>query len=194
MLARKDAALARARQAHRDANGAEIGAWPVAEPQPATRAAAVRSIAVGTDARDAAAGESSETLSQALATLRETGGVGGGGGGAGGASPSALASRFARRVAELEGALDRSRENARALESARAEEERKRRALRTRVARLEKGGGSDVEYLRNVLLRWFMLPASERGNLFPAIAAACAFSPKEMAEINRGEAADDYKS
>ena len=94
--------------------------------------------------------------------------------------------RIARRIAELECAQDTLRGANRALELGKVEDEKKRRALRARLARQEKqAGGSDTEYLRNVLLRFFILPVSERSNLFPAIAAACAFSPKELADINR---------
>ena len=100
-------------------------------------------------------------------------------------TPADLASRFARRIAELELALNGARESIRTLEDARKEDEKRRRALQLRVKRHEKGGGADIEYLRNVLLRWFMLPPEERGALFPVIAAACAFTPKEIGEINR---------
>jgi hypothetical protein len=103
-------------------------------------------------------------------------------------SPSALAPRFARRIAELEASLSQMRETNLSLEAQRADDEKRRRALRARVAKHERAGGADVEYLRNVLLQWFMRP-SERAALFPVIAAACAFSAREIYEINRAREA-----
>lgn len=58
--------------------------------------------------------------------------------------------------------------------------------MRQRLNRSEKAaGGADIEYLRNVLLRWFALPPEERGALFPVIAAACSFSAAEIASLNQ---------
>ena len=104
-------------------------------------------------------------------------------------APDSLASRFARRIAELEASLERMRESNSALEERRADDEKKRRVLRARVARQEKGGAADMEYLRNVLLRWFTMAPEERASLFPVICAACAFTPTELAAINRAREA-----
>ena len=89
----------------------------------------------------------------------------------------------------LEASLERMRESNSALEERRADDEKKRRVLRARVARQEKGGAADMEYLRNVLLRWFTMAPEERASLFPVICAACAFTPTELAAINRAREA-----
>jgi len=95
-----------------------------------------------------------------------------------------MAARFARRAAELEAALERARETISQLETAHATDQKLTRSLRARVAKHERRGGSDFEYLRNVLLRFFLLPPEERGPLFPAIASACGFSSRQIAQIN----------
>mmetsp|Transcript_26747 Transcript_26747/g.85790 ORF Transcript_26747/g.85790 Transcript_26747/m.85790 type:complete len:193 (-) Transcript_26747:265-843(-) len=95
-----------------------------------------------------------------------------------------MAARFARRAAELEAALERARETISQLETAYATDQKLTRSLRARVAKHERRGGSDFEYLRNVLLRFFLLPPEERGPLFPAIASACGFSSRQIAQIN----------
>ena len=164
MLAKKDSALAQARSAK----------------QPERPSRAIASVGVGTS-DDGGPSEDAAAASVALLTdaLASKGGEGAG-----------LTSRFARRIAHLESALEKLREANRALEHGRSEDDKKRRALRTRLARQEKqAGGADIEYLRNVLIRWFMLPASERGALFPAIAAACAFTAVELASINKAREA-----
>lgn len=180
MLAKKDAALAAARRAPNARESARDSTAPAAS---GGTAPGTRSLGIGTS--DGGGGEcsadSTEALLAAATALANGGGVGGGGG-------AALASRFARRVAELEGALSRSRESNRALEATNAEEERKRKALRARLQRQEKGGGETGEYLRNVLLRWFCLPVAERASLFPAIAAACAFTKAELSQIEAARA------
>jgi len=104
----------------------------------------------------------------------------------GGGTDGDMAARFARRAAELEAALERARETISQLETAHATDQKLTRSLRARVAkraataararsstrasnlaalrsRHERRGGSDFEYLRNVLLRFFLLPPEERG-------------------------------
>ena len=47
-----------------------------------------------------------------------------------------------------------------------------------------------MAYVRNVLLRWFAMTPTERGTLFPVLAAACAFTQGEVEGINRARAAN----
>ena len=178
MLARKDAALSAARARTEPANSPAVGsAAPAAAAkaggggEAANGAVSSRSIGVGTE-------DGISTAAQRLLAAVE----------AGTASSSDLATSFARRVAELEGALSKAREANASLEGTQADDQRKRRVLRARVVRQEKRGGADVEYLRNVLLRWFTLPPADRGALFPVISAACGFTATELGEIERARA------
>ena len=170
--------------------GGDGAAWT------ARRAVAVASIAVGTDDGGGGGGGvdggiGGEAALRAVAYLAANGASGAGGDADGAGGPVALASRFARRISELETALESSRAAQRILEAARADDDVRKRALRVRLAKCEKAaaGGADIEYLRNVLLRWFTMPPSARGALFPVIAAACAFTPKEVGQINRAREA-----
>ena len=104
---------------------------------------------------------------------------------------SDVTARFARRAAELEATVASLREANHRLEAAQAEDDKRKKALRVRLLRLERAqeNGADLEYLRNVLLQWFTMPPSGRGALFPVIAAAASFSKREIADINRARMA-----
>ena len=149
MLAKKDAALLVARQARMTAESAAEGGQqgaPAKQQQHAPGKAA-GSAASPRQVQSVGVGTSDDEGSRFLAV---------------GNGSDDVASRFARRVAELEIALDQSREDNRALEGGRLEDEKRKRVLRARVARHEKAwtSGTDMEYLRNVLLQWFTMPPS----------------------------------
>ena len=108
----------------------------------------------------------------------------------GSGSTDALTSTFARRIGDLERTLASTREAKAALEVAREKDAHKVRVLGARMKAIEKGGGADMAYVRNVLLRWFAMTPTERGTLFPVLAAACAFTQGEVEGINRARAAN----
>jgi len=108
----------------------------------------------------------------------------------GSGSTDALTSTFARRIGDLERTLASTREAKAALEVAREKDTQKVRVLSARMKAIEKGGGADMAYVRNVLLRWFAMTPTERGTLFPVLAAACAFTQSEIEGINRARAAN----
>ena len=98
-----------------------------------------------------------------------------------------------RQVALLEGKLVELRQSNAQLESDRDREQVQVRALKTRLGRQQRalerrsgteGGAADVEYLHNVMLRWFTLHPSERPKLFPVVAALCHFTETDVAAIN----------
>lgn len=160
MLAKQEAALASARQLAK------------APPAPRVEVASC-SVGVGTDDDDFGGngGSSGFMSASEIAHALES-------------SADTLASRFARRVADLEALVASLRATNRELEQGHSEDEKRKQALRQRLARQAKAaGGADAEYLRNVLLRWFCLPASERPALWPPIAAACAFTRAELDQI-----------
>ena len=86
----------------------------------------------------------------------------------------ALASRFARRVSELESQVAAARAQCSAAREEATETARQERALRGRVAHLtralerSRGGGEyDAEYVHNVMLNWLLLSDEERTPLLP---------------------------
>ena len=185
------------------AAGGAAAASASAAPACHGRKSAVVSIGVGTSDDEATRflEERQQQQQQQQQTRSSYGGSYGGsygskfanGGGLGGSpmGSSDVTARFARRAAELEATVASLREANHRLEAAQAEDDKRKKALRVRLLRLERAqeNGADLEYLRNVLLQWFTMPPSGRGALFPVIAAAASFSKREIADINRARMA-----
>ena len=163
MLAKKDAALLAARQARAAAESVAEGGQQSAPAQQHQHQPSTASGKAARTARTAGtAGASRSGVPRQVSVGVGTSDDEGSRFLAVGSGSDDVASRFARRVAELEIALDQSREANRALEGGRLEDEKRKRVLRARVARHEKAwtSGTDMEYLRNVLLQWFTMPPS----------------------------------
>ena len=168
MLAAKDDEIGRLRS---ERSGREIRR-DIAEP-PQTADAAVGPDESMNSPRNspinspgAASGAGPASAADTAALLAAAGGEEGGYG--------ALASRFARRVSELESQVAAARAQCSAAREESTETARQERALRGRVAHLtralerSRGGGEyDAEYVHNVMLNWLLLSDEERTPLLP---------------------------